>query len=130
MGHIVSGNGIRVDIQKIETIQSWRRPMYPTDIRSLLCLDDNYRRFFEGVSSISSPLTELTQIIAMFKWPEACEKSFQELKKRFTIGLVFTLLEDTQGFVVYYDASRVSLGCAPSAEGKHYSLCVETVESS
>ena len=75
-------------------------------------MDDNNIRFFEGFSSISSPLTELTQIIAMFKWSEACEKSFQELKKRFTIGLVFTLLEDNQCFMVYYDASRVSLGCA------------------
>lgn len=42
----------------------------------------------------------------MYQWYEACEKNFQELKKR----LVLTLLEGTQDFVVYCYASRVGLG--------------------
>ena len=35
----------------------------------------------------------------------------QRLKKRLTIAPVLTLSEGTQGFVVYFDASRVGLGC-------------------
>ena len=69
-----------------------------------------YRRFVEGNSSISSPLTKLTQKTIKFQWYEACEESFQELKKRMTTP-VLTLLESTQGSVVYCDASRVCLGC-------------------
>ena len=53
----------------------------------------------------------LTQKIVKFQWSETCEKSFQELKKRLTTAPVLTLPEGTQGFLVYYDASRVCLGC-------------------
>ncbi|KAH0712650.1 hypothetical protein KY289_008609 [Solanum tuberosum] len=49
---------------------------------------------------------------------EACEKSFQELKKRFTTAPVLTLPECTQGFVVYCDASRFGLGCVLMQNGK------------
>ena len=71
-----------------------------------------YRRFFEGFSSISSPLTKLTQKTIKFQWSESCEKSFQELEKRLTASPVLILPDSMQGFVVYCDVSRVSLGCA------------------
>ena len=35
LGHIISGEGIKVDTQKIEAVQSWPRPTSSTDIRSL-----------------------------------------------------------------------------------------------
>ena len=70
----------------------------------------NYWRFVEGFSSISSPLTKLTQKTVKFQLSEACEKTFKELKRRLTSGIVLTLPEGSQGFVVYCDASRVGLG--------------------
>ena len=54
LGHIVSSDGIRVNTQKIEELQSWPRPTSLTDIRSFLGLDDYYRRFVKRFSSISS----------------------------------------------------------------------------
>ncbi|WMV40873.1 hypothetical protein MTR67_034258 [Solanum verrucosum] len=114
LGHIVSDDGTRVDTQKIEVVQNWPRPTF----RSFLGLDGYYRRFVEGFSSISSPLTKLTQKTFKFQWSEACEKSFQELKKRLTTTPVLTLPEGTQGFVVYCDASRVGLGCVLMQNGK------------
>ncbi|WMV38088.1 hypothetical protein MTR67_031473 [Solanum verrucosum] len=53
----------------------------------------------------------MTQKKAKFKWSVPCENSFQELKDRLTSALVLTLLESTDGFVVYCDASRIRLGC-------------------
>ncbi|WMV28751.1 hypothetical protein MTR67_022136 [Solanum verrucosum] len=50
-------------------------------------------RFVEGFSTIASPLTKLTQKTVKFQWSEACEKSFQELKKRLITALVLTLPE-------------------------------------
>ncbi|KAH0728063.1 hypothetical protein KY284_003928 [Solanum tuberosum] len=117
LGHIVSSDGIGVDTQKIEAVQSWPRPTTPTDIMSFLGLAGYYRRFVEGFSSISSPLTKLTQKTVKFQWSEACEKSFQILKKRLTTAPVLTLPEGTQGFVVYCDASkRFSMGSTAHVE--------------
>ena len=71
----------------------------------------SYRRFVDGFASIASPLTTLTQKSEKFKWYEACERSFQILKNKITFTPVLTLLEGTKGFMVYFDASRVVLGC-------------------
>nr|XP_033514901.1 uncharacterized protein LOC117279457 [Nicotiana tomentosiformis] len=53
-----------------------------SDIRSFLGIVGYYRHFVEGFSSISSPLTRLTLKKVMLQWSDACEKSFEELKKR------------------------------------------------
>ena len=63
-------------------------------------------------------MTKLTEKTIKFQWSKPCEKSFQELKKRFTTAPILTLLEGTQGFVVYCDAYRVHLGCVLMQNGK------------
>ncbi|KAH0636443.1 hypothetical protein KY289_036358 [Solanum tuberosum] len=45
LGHIISGDGIRIDTQKIEAVQNWPRPMSPIGIRSFLGLACYYRSF-------------------------------------------------------------------------------------
>ncbi|WMV19097.1 hypothetical protein MTR67_012482 [Solanum verrucosum] len=79
-------------------------------------------RFVEGFSSIASPLTTLTQKKAKFVWSEACEKSFQELKDRLTFAPVLTLLEGTNGFVVYCDA--LELGWDVCLHKMYYDMSV------
>ena len=77
---------------------------------SFLGLTRYHRSFVEGFS-ISSLLTKFTQMTIRFQCREACDKNFKELKKRLTTASVLTLLEGTEGFVVYGDASRDGLGC-------------------
>ncbi|XP_070003523.1 uncharacterized protein [Nicotiana sylvestris] len=118
LGHVISGEGVKVDFQKIEAVKNWPRPTSVSDIRSFLGLAGYYRSFVEGFSSISSPLTRLTQNKVKFQWSDTCEKSFEELKKRLTSAPVQTIPEGTEGFVVYCDASGVSLGCVLMQHGK------------
>ena len=111
LGHVVSKEGISVDPAKIEAIVNWERPTTVTEIRSFLGLAGYYRRFVEGFSKLSGPLTKLTQKAARFIWSEECEKSFQELKKRLVTAPVLTLPTGSEGFVIYSDASLKGLGC-------------------
>ena len=76
LGHIISFEGIRVDPQKTEAVRNWPRPISPTDIRSFLGLAGYYRHFVEGLSSIASPMTRLTQKKVKFLWSESGEKRF------------------------------------------------------
>ncbi|XP_059307043.1 uncharacterized protein LOC132058603 [Lycium ferocissimum] len=118
LGHVVTGDGIKVDPQKIAAVKDWPRPTSATEIRSFLGLANYYRKFVEGFSSIASPLTKLTQKTAKFQWSEACERSFQELKTRLTSAPILTLPSGSGGYVVYCDASRIGLGCVLMQNGK------------
>ena len=53
----------------------------------------------------------LTQKMVKFQWSDDCDKNIAELKTRLTIALFLTLLEDSDGYVIYWDASRVGVGC-------------------
>ncbi|WMV08849.1 hypothetical protein MTR67_002234 [Solanum verrucosum] len=44
LGHILSSRGIEVDPKKTDTVNSWPRPLIPSDIRSFLGLASYYRR--------------------------------------------------------------------------------------
>jgi hypothetical protein len=81
LGHIVSKGGISVDPSKIQDVLSWNAPTSVGEIWRFLGLAGYYRRFIEGFSKISMPMTELLEKDKKFKWTSACEASFQELKK-------------------------------------------------
>ena len=70
-----------------------------------------YRKFVEEFSKIATPLTKLTRKEEKFIWSEACQNSFDELKQRLTTTPVLTLPSGSEGFTVYCDASKQSLGC-------------------
>jgi hypothetical protein len=54
-------------------------------------LDGYYRRFINGFSKITKPITELLGKDKKFKWTLAYEASFQELKKRLTFAAVLVM---------------------------------------
>ncbi|XP_070049553.1 uncharacterized mitochondrial protein AtMg00860-like [Nicotiana tomentosiformis] len=130
LGHVFSNEGIEVDPQKIAAVKNWSRPITPTEIRCFLGLTGYYRKFVEGFSTFSSPLTKLTHKAIKFQWSDVCEKSFQELKARLTTASVLTLPEGINGFVVYCDASRIGLGCVLMQHGKVLRKCIMILKKS
>ncbi|XP_070010060.1 uncharacterized mitochondrial protein AtMg00860-like [Nicotiana sylvestris] len=111
LGHVLSVEGIRVDTQNIKEVKTWPRPTTPTEVRSILGLAGYYRRSMKGFSSLSAPLTKLTQKGAKFQWTDACKRSFQALQDRLMLALVLMLPEWTDGYVIYCDISGIGLGC-------------------
>nr|GEX36671.1 putative reverse transcriptase domain-containing protein [Tanacetum cinerariifolium] len=81
IGHVIDNKGVHVDPIKIEAIRSWSTPTTPMEVRQFLGLARYYRRFIEGFSLISKPLTKLTQKNKKYEW------------------------EGLKDFVVYCDAS-------------------------
>ncbi|WVZ97374.1 hypothetical protein U9M48_042916 [Paspalum notatum var. saurae] len=63
-------------------------------------------------------MTSLLEKDAEFKWTNAQQAAFDELKKRLTTAPVLTLLDQQKKFIVYCDASRDGLGCVLMQEGK------------
>nr|GFA29612.1 putative reverse transcriptase domain-containing protein [Tanacetum cinerariifolium] len=58
LGHVIDSEGVHVDPAKIAAIKNWATPKTPTEVRQFLGLAGYYRRFIEGFSLISKPLTK------------------------------------------------------------------------
>ncbi|GJZ91008.1 putative reverse transcriptase domain-containing protein [Tanacetum coccineum] len=102
--------GVHVDPAKIEAIKSWAAPTMPTEVRQFLGLAGYYRRFIEGFSLISKPLTKLSQKNKKYEWGKEEEEAFQTLKQKLCSAPILALSEGTKDFMVYCDASLKGYG--------------------
>jgi len=84
LGHVISAQGIAMDLAKVEAVVKWESPKSVTEIRSFVGLAGYYWRFIEGFSKLVAPLTQLTRKDQPFTWTDKCEESFEELKRRLT----------------------------------------------
>ncbi|GJW93420.1 putative reverse transcriptase domain-containing protein [Tanacetum coccineum] len=85
LGHVINGNGIHVDPSKIKAVKNCKAPRTPTEVHSYLGLAGYYL--------------------------EEQELAFQTLKDKLCNALVLALLDGPEDFGVYYDASKIGLGC-------------------
>jgi hypothetical protein len=79
--HVILKGGISMNPSKVQDVLSWDVPTSVGDIQSFLGLAGYYRRFIEGFSKTSKPMTELLEKDKKFEWTSTCEASLQELKK-------------------------------------------------
>ncbi|GJU73718.1 putative reverse transcriptase domain-containing protein [Tanacetum coccineum] len=69
-----------------------------------------YRRFIDGFSKISKPMTKLTQKKVKFVWGDKQEAAFQLLKQKLYSAPILALPEGSEDFIAYCDASKKGLG--------------------
>ena len=59
LGHIISKEGIVVDLKKVEAIREWSVPRNAVEVRSFMGMEGYYRRFIAGFSRIAYSITSL-----------------------------------------------------------------------
>lgn len=59
LGHLVGGDGIRVDPAKVAAIREWPTPACVKDIQSFLGLANYYNRFVKDFAAVSAPMANL-----------------------------------------------------------------------
>jgi hypothetical protein len=116
LGHVITGGGVAVDPGKVRDVLNWEPPTIVSEIRSFLGLAGYYRRFIEGFSKIVKPLTSLLEK-EKFICSEACQNSFEELRKSLTTAPVLAMPDIHKRFDIYCDASKQGLGCVLMQEG-------------
>nr|GEU64751.1 putative reverse transcriptase domain-containing protein [Tanacetum cinerariifolium] len=108
--HVIDSDGVHVNPAKVEAIRNWSAPTTPMKVRQFLGLAGYYRRFIEGFSLITKPLSKLTQKNKKYEWGMEEEEAFQTLKQKLCSAPILALPEGTKNFIVYYDASLKGYG--------------------
>ena len=65
-----------MDQEKIKTMLEWETPGAVKKVQSFLGFANFYRRFIEGYSKVTRPLTDLIKKSEKFKWNSDCERAF------------------------------------------------------
>jgi hypothetical protein len=81
LGHVISEEGIAVDVDKIRAIMEWSIAKDVVDIQSFMGIIEYYHRFIEGFSKIAYPITSLQKKGTKFIWSHKCQDSFNKLKE-------------------------------------------------
>ena len=114
LGHVLSGEGIATDPEKIKTVTEWPVPTSVKEVRSFLGLAGYYRRFVKGYASVAAPLPALTKKDQPFVWTEETQRAFEMLRDALTLPPILAMPNDTGDFVLDTDASDQTIGAVLS----------------
>ncbi|GBG60192.1 hypothetical protein CBR_g3436 [Chara braunii] len=110
LGHVLDGDGIRPEDNKIASIRDWPTPKTFTELRSFLGLTNYYRKFVRNFSTIAAPLRRLLKKETICKWDQDCTSTFKKLKKALIKYPVLKVVDPSLPFVVTTDASQYGIG--------------------
>ena len=99
-----------MDPGKLNGIQDWPIPKTVKQVRSWLGFGNFYRRFIKGFSHLAQPLNQLLKKDRPFLWDNDAQRSFDEMKKRFTKEPVLMMPDQTRPFQIKCDASKWASG--------------------
>ena len=128
LGHLLSGEGVAPQAQKVEAIAQWPTPKNLSEVRSFLGLASFYRKYVHHFASIAAPLHQLSKQGAAFQWREDHEdKAFRMLKQALTSAPLLVLpdveraLSGEAPYLVQCDASLSAWGAVlMQDQGKGY----------
>lgn len=110
LGHTITSHGIQVDDEKVVAITKRPPPRNVKEVQSFLQTASWYRRFIPKFSEISRPLSELTKKSSAWKWTEAQQASYENLKQALITTPVLKQNDPSKPYILRTDASKYALG--------------------
>ncbi len=106
MGYVVPKSGIKPDPENVEAVSKMKPPTNVKETRRFLGMVGFYRKHIEKLSALAAPLTDLTRKNKPFEWDKACQRVFEEIKRRLVSSPVLVKANLSQQFVLETDASQ------------------------
>ena len=110
LGHVVSKDGLEVDLDKVKAILALTAPMNVREIRGFLGCVGYYRRFIKDYARKALPLTELLKKEEEFSWNPERQSAFEELKLVLSKAPILSPPDWAKEFHVTLDASGWCFG--------------------
>ncbi|XP_077460820.1 uncharacterized protein LOC144077161 [Stigmatopora argus] len=112
LGYVVTAGEMRMDAKKVGAITQWQRPKGRRELQRFLGFANFYRRLIRNYSRVAAPLTALSSTKLPFRWSDAAEVAFCDLKSRFTGAPVLAHPDPELQFQMEVDASELGLSPA------------------
>ncbi|KAF1322456.1 reverse transcriptase, partial [Globisporangium splendens] len=112
LGCFVGKNGVRVDPEKVKSIDDWPIPQNVKQLRQWLGLANYLHKYTRNYAALVQPLTSLLKKDNEWEWPEEHQAAFAEVKKSLREAPVLALADHEKPFHVVCDASDYAIGCA------------------
>jgi len=109
LGYLLSLDGLTMSNKKVQAIVDWPEPQKVKDIQSFLRFTNFYCQFIYNCLDIVVPLTWLTCKDAPWNFSVECGKSFEMLKKAFTMAPILTHWMPNIPLIVEMDASDYAI---------------------
>ena len=116
LGHVISSEGVTVDLEKVKAVKEFRTPKNVKQLQQFLGLAGYYRRFIKGFAGIASPLFENLKKDVKFNWNQNCEEAFNQIKECLMKEPILKLPDFTKTFTIYCDASGKGIGAILSQD--------------
>ena len=104
LGHVISGEFLKPDDEKVAAVRDWPSPRSVSDIRRFLGFTNYFRRFIDHYSDIARPLEEATGRYSRFVWSTAQQMAFDRLKECLLTAPVLQLVDSTKELRLVTDA--------------------------
>ena len=114
LGFTMKPGGIHVFKEKIKAVEFWTTPQNVTYVQSFLGFANFCRRFIENYGKIAAPLSDLTKNNTPFEWTPKCQKTFEELKEKFTSKPVLGMFDPEKPITIEADVLSVAIGAVAS----------------
>lgn len=106
LGHLVSGQGIRIDPSRTQAIFKFRPPTSKKGIARFIGMINYFRKFIPRFAELAAPLNALRKKNERFVWGESQEAAFRALKDALGNAPVLAVPDFEQPFVLQTDASN------------------------
>lgn len=125
LGHTLSLNMVQPRQQKVEALLKFPAPNNKKQVQSLLGLAGYYRKFLPHFADLTLPLTALLKKNVPFKWSEAANAAFVDLKSRLASRPILRPPNYDLPFSVAVDASETCLGAVllQVVDGVEHPIC-------
>lgn len=120
LGHVISAEGIQVDGEKVQALETWPTPKSVREVRQVLGFMSYYRRFVPKFAQLARPLhalvgkTSQMGTAGTFRWTEECQRSFEKLKLSLMSPPVLAYPDFNLPFILTTDGSLHGLGAVLS----------------
>ena len=105
LGHIVSAEGVKIDLVRVEAIQKLSIPRSKRDIQSFLGKINFVRRFIPNFYELVKHITSMLKKDAKIKWTDQARSSFEYIKKAIMEPPTLISPDYTKGFCILSFAS-------------------------